>query len=1359
VTTNNESIYSTESEVPLAADAIDSYPPLLVPENEPKRTFETIKRVAVIFDNRLRPDTTGGYCLRALRQLVHAEHVLPDQLDRLSGEKFDLYINIDDGLTYQLPPSLRPCVLWAIDTHLAPERLIGRGRQIDFVFAAQREGVALLRQQRVNCLGWLPLACDPEIHRPHEIKKSLNICFVAHLNTPQRQALAELIQRHFPNSFIGQCFFEQMAMTYSASRLVVNLSVRNDLNMRVFEAMACGSLLLTDELAGPGLRKLFTPSEHLVTYRNTDELVNIARHFLAHNDQCDHIARAGHDLVLARHTYLHRMRMMLQVITERLPHMRTAVSHKSLSSGVGSEKTLTSIVIPTRNQLPFTRRCLESLREHYTLPYELIVVDNASTDGTLDYLRRCSDVRLIEYNENRGHPSAVNQGIEASRGDRVLLLNNDTLVTRDALERLIAVMDSDPAVGLVGPCSNNAPGQQRVDAPYQLAGLEAYAAELAARRAGQTIDTDVLAGFCLLLRRELVDRVGLFDEMFGIGTYDDYDYCHRAGQAGYRLVIVADAFVHHFGSITLHAEGIDVEALLRANQARFLQKWNSLPHEGSGPSSVNHSMTSIIIVTHNQIQYTRQCLESIAAHTPEPHEIIVVDNDSNDGTRGFLQSQPGLRVIENEGNKGFPAAANQGIQVSSGRQILLLNNDVIVTPGWLGRLLNALYSQPQIGLVGPVTNRVSGPQQVTVDYSDIEGLDHFAEEWANQNAGQTVACERLVGFCLIFRREVVDQIGFLDERFGIGNFEDDDYCRRALLAGFQAIIAKDCFVHHFGSITFNGTGIDYGAILEKSRQLFLEKWNAVDSSSSNAHSETPSDSKSVGTTGRALLSVCMIVRDSSRTLRACLESIRPWVDEIIVVDTGSSDNTVEIAGEFGACVRHFSWCDDFAAARNESLKAATGQWLFWMDSDDTIDATNGQKLRNLIQRTHPSSTMGFVLQVHCPALPASGAYATETVVDHVKVFRNLPAIRFTGRIHEQVLPAIRRLGGNVEWTDIFIAHSGSDITTEGRIRKQNRDLRLLELELADNPDNTFTLFNMGMTLLDAGRPSDALNSLCRGLQLAASGDSHIRKLYALLVQAYSELDRRQTALWTCVQGLNVCRGDPELLFRKGVLEQSLGRLDCAESSFWSLIDRAKSQHFSSVDRGILGVKVWHNLAVLYEQQGKHDPAAAAWLSVLGYDRSNRIAWRGLLDALSFAKKLAKLEQLRKSLDDAVIPEDLAAIGHSRLLAQQGNISAAVNKLKTALDLHDSTELLNELCELTFTHDMLDEAEQWLQKLVLRHPDNPSALHNLASVQWRKNDCHKAVENAKRSLNLRPNYAATQRLLESMVQKVNAAGVE
>jgi hypothetical protein len=151
------------------------------------------------------------------------------------------------------------------------------------------------------------------------------------------------------------------------------------------------------------------------------------------------------------------------------------------------------------------------------------------------------------------------------------------------------------------------------------------------------------------------------------------------------------------------------------------------------------------------------------------------------------------------------------------------------------------------------------------------------------------------------------------------------------------------------------------------------------------------------------LSLCMIVRDNAGTLGACLESIRPWVDEMVVVDTGSKDDTPRIAERLGARVLSFPWCDDFSAARNESLHHARGAWVFWMDSDDTIDADNGRKLRELALTEPPPAVLGYVMQVHCPR-PTEPGGVEVTVVDHVKLFRNVPELRFDGRIHEQILP-------------------------------------------------------------------------------------------------------------------------------------------------------------------------------------------------------------------------------------------------------------------------------------------------------------------------------------------------------------------
>ena len=232
---------------------------------------------------------------------------------------------------------------------------------------------------------------------------------------------------------------------------------------------------------------------------------------------------------------------------------------------------------------------------------------------------------------------------------------------------------------------------------------------------------------------------------------------------------------------------------------------------------------------------------------------------------------------------------------------------------------------------------------------------------------------------------------------------------------------------------------------------------------------------------RPRLSLCIIVRNNETTIGPCLESIRPWVGQIAVVDTGSTDKTLEICRQYGAEVYTFPWCDDFSAARNESLKYARGEWIFWMDSDDTITPECGQKLRALVDGPHAENVIGYVMQVHCPG-PSDDGLPDVTAVDHVKLIRNRPDLRFEGRIHEQLLPAIRRAGGEVAWTDIYVVHSGSDHSPEGFQRKLERDLRILNLEFQEHPDHPFVLFNLGMTYADAANNIPPLGRVGQGAE-------------------------------------------------------------------------------------------------------------------------------------------------------------------------------------------------------------------------------------------------------------------------------------
>ena len=225
-------------------------------------------------------------------------------------------------------------------------------------------------------------------------------------------------------------------------------------------------------------------------------------------------------------------------------------------------------------------------------------------------------------------------------------------------------------------------------------------------------------------------------------------------------------------------------------------------------------LTSIIIPVLNQREMTCECLTAIAQHTTA-YELVLVDNGSDPAFEGA--------AIRNETNLGFPAAVNQGLAAAKGDVVVILNNDVIVTQGWLDRLKAHLDSGWD--MVGPITNSVSGPQQVLIDsYENQSGLLVAAWQNALKNDRQALPFHRLVFFCVSMRRAVYERLGPLDEIYTPGNFEDDDYCLRAIEAGFRLAIARDVFVHHFGGVTHRALDLDYQALMTKNKAKFDKKW-------------------------------------------------------------------------------------------------------------------------------------------------------------------------------------------------------------------------------------------------------------------------------------------------------------------------------------------------------------------------------------------------------------------------------------------------------------------------------------------------------------------------------------------------------
>ncbi|WP_313711481.1 glycosyltransferase [Pseudomonas sp.] len=239
---------------------------------------------------------------------------------------------------------------------------------------------------------------------------------------------------------------------------------------------------------------------------------------------------------------------------------------------------------------------------------------------------------------------------------------------------------------------------------------------------------------------------------------------------------------------------------------------------------------SVVVVTYNNLELTKACLTSLDEHTGYSNfEIIVVDNASSDGSPDYLRewaSKGGnRRLILNDDNRGFAAGNNQGLAIADGQYLVMLNNDTYVTPGWLSTLYRHLERDPTLGILGPVTNNIGNEAKIQIHYTDMEEMLRASNQYTRAHIGKTHKLHTAAFFCVMLPRSIYEQVGPLDEAFGKGFFEDDDYCRRIQQLGRSVACAEDVFIHHHLSASFNKMrSVDRQALFEQNRATYEAKW-------------------------------------------------------------------------------------------------------------------------------------------------------------------------------------------------------------------------------------------------------------------------------------------------------------------------------------------------------------------------------------------------------------------------------------------------------------------------------------------------------------------------------------------------------
>ncbi|TVQ61736.1 MAG: glycosyltransferase [Phycisphaerales bacterium] len=302
-----------------------------------------------------------------------------------------------------------------------------------------------------------------------------------------------------------------------------------------------------------------------------------------------------------------------------------------------------------------------------------------------------------------------------------------------------------------------------------------------------------------------------------------------------------DGLIHRAESHEAFIEAIDAaladkgDRELAARREAFARE-QTWAHRAASVDAALEKMSdplaSVVVVTWNNLALTKACLESVLSEPSYTNiELIVVDNASTDETPAYLaelaERDSRVRVLLQTQNLGFAGGNNVGLAAARGAYICLLNNDTVVTRGWLRTLINHARRDPTIGLIGPVTNNIGNEARVETSYKAMDEMHAQAFVMTRSEAGGTRPLAAAAFFCVLARAAVWREVGVIDESYERGYFEDDDYCRRILAAGYRIVCAEDVFIHHHLAASFGSLGQEErNRLLQVNRQVFEAKWGA-----------------------------------------------------------------------------------------------------------------------------------------------------------------------------------------------------------------------------------------------------------------------------------------------------------------------------------------------------------------------------------------------------------------------------------------------------------------------------------------------------------------------------------------------------
>ena len=499
---------------------------------------------------------------------------------------------------------------------------------------------------------------------------------------------------------------------------------------------------------------------------------------------------------------------------------------------MSKKKRTYDIIIPVSRALPYFRQCINSILENTRYPYNLVIVDDGSSPIIKEYLRTISSARIITNEKNLGWFKSCNIGIGSTEND-VVLLNSHTLVTEGWLEKMDRCAYSSSKIGMVNPLSNNAlflsiPHNSifnTIPAGFTMESFAALVSELSESRY-PSIPT--VFDFCLLIKRELFDYIGLFDEKFELGYGEENDFFMRAKRKGYKAVCCDDVFVYHYGKKSFgdssYREAYRRKPAGKHSQSSQVKHYSSTDRFNNNPLSYLRTKSlakiseispgykdkvSIIMPVYNRQEYLEEAIRSVLRQSYSNFELIIVDDGSTDNSLNiageFVEQDKRVTVITLKEHEGIAIARNEGLKRARGGFITQFDSDDVMLPDAIKSRVEFLNSNPDIDLVFGKIHQCINKQGKVIEskYSEyIRYIQYFYGLRKDYNFYEKLKNYEFgipnVNSTSMLRRDAFFRSGYYEESLKFG-MEDTEFFSRVLKGINISFLNEPLLLHRLHS--------------------------------------------------------------------------------------------------------------------------------------------------------------------------------------------------------------------------------------------------------------------------------------------------------------------------------------------------------------------------------------------------------------------------------------------------------------------------------------------------------------------------------------------------------------------------------